>query len=65
MPLDRGFLLPKIGVNMSENEGYGLRLEKKIDNMQADIRRLSDHVTCLTFIHEAQQTISAENKKEL
>ena len=50
---------------MSENEGYGLRLEKKIDNMQADIRRLSDHVTCLTFIHEAQQTISAENKKEL
>ena len=47
MPLDRGFLLPKIRVNRSENEGYGLRLEKKIDNMQADIRMLSDHVTCL------------------
>lgn len=50
---------------MSENETYGLRLEKKIDNMQSDIRMLSDHVTRLIFINEAQQTTSAENKKEL
>lgn len=50
---------------MSEVEGYGLRLEKKIDSMQSDIRMLSDHVTRLTFINEAHQHTSAENRKDL
>ncbi|MBP7900035.1 MAG: hypothetical protein KAZ51_02125 [Acinetobacter sp.] len=50
---------------MSGNEGYGLRLEKKIDNMQSDIRMLSDHVTRLTFINEAQKTAGEENRKDI
>lgn len=50
---------------MSEIEGYGLRLEKKIDHLQNDIRMLSDHVTRLTFINEAHQNASIENKKDI
>ncbi|MEG2749530.1 MAG: hypothetical protein RR939_08960 [Acinetobacter sp.] len=41
------------------------RLEKKIDQMQSDIRMLSDHVTRLTFINEAHQHTSTENRKDL
>lgn len=41
------------------------RLEKKIDQMQSDIRMLSDHVTRLTFINEAHQNSGAENRKDL
>jgi len=50
---------------MTENETYGVRLEKKIDSMQSDIRMLSDHVTKLTFINEAHQNASAENRKDI
>ena len=50
---------------MTDNESYGLRLEKKIDNMQSDIRTLSDHVTRLTFINETQKTVAEENRKDL
>ena len=50
---------------MSENESYGLRVEKKIDNMQSDIHTLSNHVARLTFINEAQQNTSEQNRKEL
>ncbi len=50
---------------MTENETYGIRLEKKIDSMQSDIRMLSDHVTKLTFINEAHQNASAENRKDI
>lgn len=50
---------------MSDNESYGLRLEKKIDNMQSDIHTLSNHVARLTFINEAQQTTSEQNRKEI
>ena len=50
---------------MSEIEGYGVRVEKKIDSMQSDIRMLSDHVTRLTFINEAHQHTSTENRKDL
>ena len=41
------------------------RLEKKIDQMQSDIRMLSDHVTRLTFINEAHQHTSTENRQDL
>ncbi|WP_111860631.1 hypothetical protein [Acinetobacter sp. CFCC 10889] len=50
---------------MSENESYGLRVEKKIDAMQSDIRMLSDHVTRLTFINEAHKSASEENRKDI
>ena len=50
---------------MAEMETYGLRLEKKIDTLQNDIRMLSDHVTRLTFINEAHQSAGAENKKDI
>lgn len=50
---------------MTDNESYGVRVEKKIDSMQSDIRMLSDHVTRLTFINEAHQNMSAENRKDI
>ena len=50
---------------MSENESYGLRLEKKIDNMQSDIHTLSNHVSRLTFINEAYKETSEQNRKEI
>lgn len=50
---------------MSENESYGLRLEKKIDTLQSDIRMLSDHVTRLTFINEAHKESSEQNRKDI
>lgn len=50
---------------MTDNESYGLRLEKKIDSMQSDIRTLSDHVTRLTFVNESQKTAAEENRKDL
>ena len=50
---------------MTAEEPYGVRVEKKIDSMQKDIRMLSDHVTRLTFINEAHQSTSAENKKDI
>ena len=59
------FLLPKLGGIMSENESYGLRLEKKIDNMQSDIHTLSNHVSRLTFINESQQNSGEQNRKDI
>lgn len=50
---------------MTDNESYGVRVEKKIDSMQSDIRMLSDHVTRLTFINEAHQTVSEKNRKDI
>ena len=50
---------------MIENGDYNARLEKKIDSMQTDIRTLSDHLTRLTFINEAHQNISSENRRDL
>lgn len=50
---------------MSENETYGVRFEKKIDSIQSDIHRLSDHVTRLTFINEAHKETSEQNKKDI
>ena len=50
---------------MSENETYGVRLEKKIDNLQTDMHTLSNHVSRLTFINEAQKTAADENKKDI
>lgn len=50
---------------MSENESYGVRLEKKIDNLQTDMHTLSNHVSRLTFINEAQKTAADENKKDI
>ena len=64
-PLGVLFFIAKGRGEMSENEGYGLRLEKKIDNMQSDIRMLSDHVTRLTFINEAQKNAGEENRKDI
>lgn len=48
-----------------ENESYGLRLEKKIDTLQAEIRTLTDHITRHTFVNEANQHKIAENKQML
>lgn len=50
---------------MSENETYGVRLEKKIDNLQTDMHTLSNHVSRLTFINEAQKTAADENQKNI
>jgi outer membrane murein-binding lipoprotein Lpp len=50
---------------MSENETYGVRLEKKIDNLQTDMHTLSNHVSRLTFINEAQKTAADENKEDI
>ncbi len=58
------FYCQNLGGGMSE-ETYGIRLEKKIDNMQSDIRMLSDHVTRLTFINEAHKETSEQNRKEI
>lgn len=57
--------MSKIGGGMSENETYGVRLEKKIDNLQTDMHTLSNHVSRLTFINEAQKTAADENKKDI
>ncbi|WP_104500764.1 hypothetical protein [Acinetobacter indicus] len=50
---------------MADPETYGLRIEKKIDSMQSEIRTLSDHVTRLTFINEAHKTAGEENRKDI
>lgn len=47
-----------------ENESYGLRLEKKIDTLQSEIRTLTDHITRHTFVNEANQHKIAEIKKQ-
>lgn len=59
------FYYQNLGGLMTDNESYGVRVEKKIDSMQSDIRMLSDHVTRLTFINEAHQNMSAENRKDI
>src|SRR5699024_111354 len=59
------FYYQKLGGIMSENESYGLRVEKKIDNMQNDIHMLSNHVARLTFINEAYKETSDQNRKEI
>ena len=46
-----------------ENESYGLRLEKKIDTLQSEIRTLTDHITRHTFVNEANQHKIAESRK--
>jgi len=46
-----------------ENESYGLRLEKKIDTLQSEIRTLTDHITRHTFVNEANQHKIAENRQ--
>lgn len=46
-----------------ENESYGLRLEKKIDTLQSEIRTLTDHITRHTFVNEANQNKIAELTK--
>lgn len=46
-----------------ENESYGLRLEKKIDTLQSEIRTLTDHITRHTFVNESNQHKIAENRK--
>jgi len=46
-----------------ENESYGLRLEKKIDTLQSEIRTLTDHITRHTFVNEANQHKIEENRK--
>ena len=50
---------------MPDNETYGARLEKKIDNLRTDMHTLSNHVSRLTFINEAQKTAADENKKDI
>lgn len=59
------FYCQNLGGGMSENETYGVRLEKKIDNLQTDMHTLSNHVSRLTFINEAQKTAADENKKDI
>lgn len=59
------FYCQNLGGVMSENESYGLRVEKKIDNMQNDIHTLSNHVARLTFINEAYKETSEQNRKEI
>lgn len=59
------FIAKNLGGGMSENETYGVRLEKKIDNLQTDMHTLSNHVSRLTFINEAQKTAADENKKDI
>ena len=46
-----------------ENESYGLRLEKKIDALQSEMRTLTDHITRHTFVNEANQHKIAENRQ--
>lgn len=46
-----------------ENESYGLRLEKKIDTLQSEIRTLTDHITRHTFVNEANQHKISENRQ--
>ena len=46
-----------------ENESYGLRLEKKIDTLQSEIRTLTDHITRHTFVNEANQHKIAESRQ--
>jgi len=50
---------------MSKNESYGLRVEKKIDNMQNDIHTLSNHVARLTLISEAYKETNEQNRKKI
>lgn len=47
-----------------ENESYGVRLEKKIDTLQSEIRTLTNHITRHTFVNEANQNKIAEIKKQ-
>jgi chaperonin cofactor prefoldin len=46
-----------------ENESYGLRLEKKIDSLQSEIRTLTDHITRHTFVNEVNQSKISELTK--
>lgn len=50
---------------MLDSETYGVRLEKKIDNLQTDVHTLSNHVSRLTFINEVQKTAADVNKQDI
>ena len=50
---------------MSENESYGLRMEKKIDSMQQQMSDMNSVLIRLTERNEAHQSLSGSNKDSI
>ncbi|MGR2920793.1 hypothetical protein [Acinetobacter sp. 1125_18A] len=50
---------------MSENETYGMRLEKKIDSMQHQMSEMNNALIRLSERNEAHQNLSSSNKDSI
>ncbi|KQW88137.1 hypothetical protein ASC84_12205 [Acinetobacter sp. Root1280] len=50
---------------MSENETYGMRLEKKIDSMQHQMSEMNSALIRLSERNEAHQSLSSSNKDSI
>lgn len=50
---------------MSENESYGLRLEKKIDSMQHQMSEMNSALIRLSERNESHQSLSSSNKDSI
>ncbi|AIL76268.1 Uncharacterised protein [Acinetobacter baumannii] len=50
---------------MSEQETYGVRIEKKLDSVQQEVKTLSETVLKLTVINEQHKSLSDDNAKKI
>ncbi|MBP8005286.1 MAG: hypothetical protein KAZ18_00035 [Acinetobacter sp.] len=50
---------------MSEQESYGMRLERKIDLIQQELKSCSDTVLRLTVVNEQHKSLSLDNSKKI